>query len=113
MLLNIYLRDFLRLCGVTLLLSEPRRSFYTEQTDRCHLTDHSGFLIQKDTAVFIAKYAIYHNSLYTRFFLKKKEYINFVPKSVRRPSVRLSVRLCGCASLRMCVRVDVHPSRYL
>ena len=29
---------------------------------------------------------------YTRFFVRKIGYINFVPKSVRRPSVRLSVR---------------------
>ena len=31
---------------------------------------------------------------YTRFFVRKIGYINFVPKSVRRPSVRLSVRPC-------------------
>ena len=29
---------------------------------------------------------------YTRFFVRKIGYINFVPKSVRRPSIRASVR---------------------
>ena len=38
---------------------------------------------------------------YTRFFVRKIGYINFVPKSVRRPSVRPSVRL------------SVRPSRFL
>ena len=38
------------------------------------------------------------------FFFRKKGYINFVPKSVRRPSVRASVRPCVCASVRLCVR---------
>ena len=42
---------------------------------------------------------------YTRFFVRKIGYINFVPKSVRRPSVRLSVRPCVCLSVR--------PSRFL
>ena len=31
-------------------------------------------------------------SCYTRFFVGKIGYINFVPKSIRRPSVRPSVR---------------------
>ena len=39
------------------------------------------------------------------FFFRKKGYINFVSKSVCRPSVRLSVRLS--------VRAYVHPSRFL
>ena len=33
---------------------------------------------------------------YTRFFVRKIGYINFVPKSVRRPSVRASVRQVSC-----------------
>ena len=37
---------------------------------------------------------------YTRFFVRKIGYINFVPKSVRRPSVRLSVCLSVCPSVR-------------
>ena len=43
------------------------------------------------------------------FFFRKKGYINFVSKSVRRPSVRLSVRLSVCPSVRAYVR----PSRFL
>ena len=34
----------------------------------------------------------YYPSYYTRFFVRKIGYINFVPKSVRRPSVSASVR---------------------
>ena len=41
------------------------------------------------------------------FFFRKKGYINFVPKSVRRPSVRASVRPCVCASVRLCVCASV------
>ena len=37
------------------------------------------------------------------FFFRKKGYINFVSKSVRRPSVRLSV----CPSVRPSVRPSV------
>ena len=40
------------------------------------------------------------------FFFRKKGYINFVPKSVRRPSVRLSVRLCVRASVTFLVIVS-------
>ena len=39
---------------------------------------------------------------YTRFFVRKIGYINFVPKSVRRPSVRLSV----CPSVTFLVIVS-------
>ena len=37
---------------------------------------------------------------YTRFFVRKIGYINIVPKSVRRPSVRLPVRPSVRASVR-------------
>ena len=41
------------------------------------------------------------------FFLRKKKGIlNFVPKSVRRPSVCVSVRPCGCASVMFLVYVS-------
>ena len=40
------------------------------------------------------------------FFFRKKGYINFVPKSVRRPSVRASVRPCVCASVTFLVIVS-------
>ena len=43
------------------------------------------------------------------FFFRKKGYINFVSKSVRRPSVCPSVRL----SVRLSVRAYVRPSRFL
>ena len=45
------------------------------------------------------------------FFFRKKGYINFVPKSVRRPSVRLSVRPCVRASVTFLV--NVFPSKPL
>ena len=51
---------------------------------------------------FFSDYLFY----YTRFFFRKKGYINFVPKAVRRPSVRLSVRLCVCASVTFLVIVS-------
>ena len=40
------------------------------------------------------------------FFFRKKEYINFVSKSVRRPSVRLSVCLSVRASVMFLVNVS-------
>ena len=43
---------------------------------------------------------------YTRFFVRKIGYINFVPKSVRRPSVRLSVRLSVRPSVTFLVIVS-------
>ena len=53
------------------------------------------------------------------FFFRKKGYINFVPKLVRRPSVRASVRPCGCASVTFLVnvsppkRLDVATSNFV
>ena len=44
------------------------------------------------------------------FFFSKKGYINFVSKSVRRPSVRPSVRLSVRPSVRPSVRLSVRPS---
>ena len=44
--------------------------------------------------------------LYPLFSLEKNGYINFVPKSVRRPSVCLSFR----PSVRLSVRAYVRPS---
>ena len=44
------------------------------------------------------------------FFLRKKGYINFVSKSVRRPSVRPSVSPSVCLSVRPSVRLSVCPS---
>ena len=53
---------------------------------------------------------IQQNLLYPLFSLEKKVYINFVPKSVRRPSVRpcvhADVRPCGCASVKSLVNVS-------
>ena len=43
---------------------------------------------------------------YTRFFLKKKGYINFVPKSVRCPSVCPSVRAYVRPSVTFLVNVS-------
>ena len=43
---------------------------------------------------------------YTRFFVRKIGYINFVPKSVRRPSVRPSVRASVCPSVTFLVIVS-------
>ena len=40
------------------------------------------------------------------FFIRKKGYINFVSKSVRRPSVRLSVRPCVRPSVTFLVNVS-------
>ena len=42
----------------------------------------------------------FYTRYYTRFFVRKIGYINFVPKSVHRPSVRASVRLSVCPSVR-------------
>ena len=56
----------------------------------------------KGQIMYFLKNASPHNLLevatsnYTRFFVRKIGYINFVPKSVRRPSVRASV----CPSVR-------------
>ena len=53
------------------------------------------------------------------FFFRKKGYINFVPKSVRRPSVCASVRLCVRASVTFLVnvsppkRLDVATSNFV
>ena len=44
------------------------------------------------------------------FFFRKKGYINFVSKSIRRPSVRPSVRLSVRPSVRLSVRPCVRPS---
>ena len=41
----------------------------------------------------------YLDDIYTRFFVRKIGYINFVPKSVCRPSVCLSVHLSVCPSV--------------
>ena len=49
--------------------------------------------------------------LYPFFSLEKKGYINFVPKLVRRPSVRASVRPCVCASVTFLVNES--PSKPL
>ena len=43
---------------------------------------------------------------YTRFFVRKIGYINFVPKSVRRQSVRPSVRLSVRPSVTFLVIVS-------
>ena len=47
-----------------------------------------------------AEHLLEWGSYYTRFFVRKIGYINFIPKSVRRPSVRPSVRPCVCLSVR-------------
>ena len=52
-------------------------------------------------------------------FFRKKGYINFVRKSVRRPCVRADVRPCGCASVTFLVnvsppkRLDVATSNFV
>ena len=45
-------------------------------------------------------------SFYTRFFVRKIGYINFIPKSVRRPSVCPSVRLSVRPSVTFLVIVS-------
>ena len=45
------------------------------------------------------------------FFFRKKGYINFVSKSVRRPSVRLSAR--PCVRLSVTFLVNVSPPKPL
>ena len=46
--------------------------------------------------LFSVSFHLLFSFFFTRFFLKKKGYINFVPKLVHQPSV--------CVSLSMCVR---------
>ena len=60
---------------------------------------------------FVLKIEVYvclvKRLLYPFFFFRKKGYINFVSKSVRRPSVRPSVCLSVRPSVRPCVRPPV------